>query len=98
MGPCQRETRCIVVKSHICIAGRMASQTCIIIVIIATNGVMLLVRFGIFVTRNAGERFKITGIGVAFGTIIPNAFMFTRVNREKLRIVGSKVYRFPTRI
>ena len=83
----QWERGLVVVENHVAIAGRMAGQTSRVLIDISSNAVVFVIGVGIQVADNARKFRKVTGVGMALRTLVPNPFMRSAVDGEVLRIV-----------
>ena len=82
----QWERGLVVVENHVAIAGRMAGQTSRVLIDITSDAVVFVIGVGIQVADNARKFRKVTGVGMALRTLIPNPFVRSAVNGE-VRIV-----------
>ncbi len=82
----QRESGLVVVENHVGIAGGMASQTSRVLIDITSDAVVFVVGVGVQVADYARKFRKVTGVGMALRTLIPNPFVRSAVNGE-VRIV-----------
>ena len=77
----------IVIKHTVRTSIGMASQAGCTIITVSGHSIVLLIRFGIGVTRDTSKLSIIAGGGMTFLTIGPHPFMFSAIDREVRAIV-----------
>ena len=87
MGPGQREAGVAVVKGIIGVAGRMAGEAGITVVVVTRYADMVIIRFGIGMASRAGEFGIIGRVGMTVRTLVPLTQMLAAVNGEILSVM-----------
>lgn len=96
--PRQREISAVVIESGAHIACRVAGKAGRAVVHISVDTTMIIIRFGVFMTRYAGKLRIIRRICVAIGALVPFSFVCPAVDREICCIVLHVCRRHPVRI
>ena len=86
------------IKSVAFFSGRVAGQTSRTVVRIAIHAVVMIIRFRIGMTGDAGKLCVIRGVCMAVLALLPFAFVFSTVNREIFCVVLRVFCRHPVQI